>query len=334
MTTKNIKLGKRRESEVVKSSASTTQSILSGKKRPPNQLMQIARSRRFEIPSELINAAKANKLALLIGSGISKQANAKAFPTWYELLMELNSASKKLGVITADQHNEIRRMIRSGDFLMVGQVLTDALSKTQRSDFLRAKFQPPNVKHSELHEKLFELKPAVVLTTNYDTLLEDAYVSSTQNRDVTYTYEQSTEAHQYLSSRIPGSSPLIFKLHGCVSRPSRTILSEFDYKKLIYRAPSYRTLLSAIFVNYKVLILGYSLSDREINLNLEALQDSFDYSKKTDYIFLSAKGRSIFDAKSLAANFGVQPIWYNPVKKHREVLYFVNQFLKVLHTDK
>jgi hypothetical protein len=280
----------------------------------------------FDLPRDLVEAVKARKLVPLVGAGVSRQAKADStFPTWQQLLVDLHQEVQKLQRISKPQSTQVNDLLKSGNFLMAAQVLRDCITDDSYWTFLQSRFQPKDAKPGEIHKTLFQLKPPIILTTNYDLLLEHAFADIYHSEALTYTYKNATEAHRQLRKATPSDHPIIFKLHGSIKDPKHIILSEYEYRKLIYREPGYRTFLSAIFVTNTVLMLGFSLRDRELNLLLESLQEAFSYGKKVDYVLLSYSGTKSIEMKQIENNFGVQILQYKGGKTHKPLLDFVNQ---------
>ena len=114
-----------------------------------------------------------------------------------------------------------------------------------------------------------------------------------------------------------------------VMKDSETVgvLSERDYRELIHRSPGYRIVLSAIFVNYVVLMLGFSLDDPELRLLLETHRESLKYRSSPDFLFLPESGANDIQRGRLREDFGVQVISYEPSNGHSEVPELINRLV-------
>ena len=191
------------------------------------------------------------------------------------------------------------------------------------------RFKPPHAKPGPIHERLFKLHPPLILTTNYDTLLEDAYSQAFGGRIEVYTFKDAPQVEWFLKSQ--GQSierPLIFKIHGCVTRPAETVIAKMDYRGLRYRHPGYRIVLSAIFVTKVVLMLGFSFSDPEILVLTESLRESLKRRSSPDYIVLPKGEKGAIQTKRLRDDFGLQVIEYEPSGNHRELLELVDYLVE------
>jgi hypothetical protein len=104
-------------------------------------------------------------------------------------------------------------------------------------DFLEQHFKPPGVRPTPLHKALFDLDPPLILTTNYDRLLENAYAEVYRNNATVYTYSAAHKVQKFLQSGRFGPSvegPIIFKIHGTIEEPDDIILSMRDYRQILY----------------------------------------------------------------------------------------------------
>lgn len=68
----------------------------------------------------------------------------------------------------------------------------------------------------------------------------------------------------------------ILKAHGDASRLGNgIILTETDYREIIYRHRAYQSLLSAMFTMFTVVFVGASMTDAELKLLLNYISDAF-----------------------------------------------------------
>jgi len=276
-----------------------------------------------KVDKRLIEAARQRNLVPLLGAGISRQANKSAFPNWRQLLDFLLSRALTKNYIKKAEGNEISRLLDKGQYLMVAEQLRYKLPTDEYSSLLKEAF-PLDAEPTEIHKAIFRLHPPLILTTNYDVLIEDAYAKVYGKTANVQTYRGSSEVQQSLQNRQLTDRPIIFKVHGSIDDPLSIILTEQDYRKLIYQETGYRTVLSAIFITHVVLMMGFSFSDRELILLLENLRVSLKSQTMPDYIFLPEDAAGEVESRRFREDFGVEVIPFKPTKGYPEVLQLIN----------
>jgi len=277
-----------------------------------------------EVPPRLIEAARNGNLMPLVGAGLSRQA-ADVFPNWNELLKQMKDRAVATHHMSQVEGQEVEQLILRGQVLMAAEALRYSLPRDEYRSILEEKFDPHNVRPTEIHKALFRLRPSVILTTNYDRLLEDAYAEEYKRSIKALTWQDAVSVQRYLQGdRANGERPVIFKIHGAIDDPDSIVLSERDYRQLIYQQPGYRLVMSAIFLTQVILMLGFSFADPELRLLLEELRESLKHRSYPDYIFLPAEAAGSVEARRLREDFGVQVISYDPTPEHPEVLELIN----------
>jgi hypothetical protein len=133
---------------------------------------------------------------------------------------------------------------------------------------------------------LAELGFPVVITTNYDQLFEKALAAAgKQPRVAVYTPNLETMPDY----RDPTSqSPIVFKIHGDISRPETIVVTDEDYIQFVLRMsnkdPYDPVPLSLKFylTGWTTLFLGYSLLDYNLRLLFKTLRWKLDSANLPD----------------------------------------------------
>lgn len=107
-----------------------------------------------------------------------------------------------------------------------------------------------------------------VITTNYDTFLEDHF------RGFTRYIGQN----QLIFSAIQGIAE-IYKIHGSVDAPESIIINEEDYIEFNNRSSYLAAKLMTIFMEYPIIFMGYSISDTNIQRIIKSIVDCLDISQ-------------------------------------------------------
>jgi hypothetical protein len=153
---------------------------------------------------------------------------------------------------------------------------------------------------------------------------EDAYAQEYRRAPQTVTFRDAPLVQRFLQSHRQWlDRPVIFKIHGSAAAPSDAVLSEIDYRNLLYREPGYRTVMSALFVTKVVLMLGFSFADPELTALTESLRDSLKYRSSPDYIVLPNGEKGSVERRRLREDFGLDVIEYEPTEGHPELQQLV-----------
>ena len=129
--------------------------------------------------SQIKKSIKENSLILFVGAGISANSN---LPTWGELIQSFR------GELDLPDDN-------SDDYQRVAQYYYDAFGKNRYTKKIEEVFSSKGIsKPNELHTLIEKIAPEHIITTNYDSLLEDQFESGllkynvvAEDKDIPYT---------------------------------------------------------------------------------------------------------------------------------------------------
>lgn len=221
------------------------------------------------IPGKLKEAYQANRCAILVGAGASAGAG---LPLWGMLLDNMINAATDYNVISAGKAAQYKQLATKPDkYLMVASGLKEDLG-SYFDEFIEGTFISPKPQPTQLHEAIVALdKLQFVLTTNYDTLIERA--CRAKNPDVSVcTFRDTGDIQRRLAKR----EFFILKAHGDATKVGNgIILTDADYRELLFRQRGYQSLLSAMFTMFSIVFVGASMTDPEIMLLLNYIADAF-----------------------------------------------------------
>ncbi|MBN6186294.1 SIR2 family protein [Aneurinibacillus sp. BA2021] len=226
---------------------------------------------------------------VFIGAGISKRFLVN-FPDWTSLLEEFwerlglqnfyghfnnirdelekkhpeytdkeidHYSNIKMGSIIEENYN---RAFNKGTVTIDGFTAKDAF-KTKISPFKKAiaeRFR--SYKHREGMENEFAafksmlLKTQIILTTNYDTFIEDSYDSNSSHKITKFIGQKGFFQDTY------GFAEL-YKLHGCADSPADIIIGENDYDKFEKNSVLISAKIISMMLHSPIIFMGYSLTD-------------------------------------------------------------------------
>lgn len=274
------------------------------------------------VPAELIAALKRHEVVPLIGAGLSKQASVD-IPNWTELLLGMSQRASEEGWLEPEERLEVESLISSNRYLMAAEHLATRFPGDAWLSFLEDRFRTAGITPSSAHMGLWKLEPHLLITTNYDQLIENAYAKQFGEVPTVMTYRQADVMQRAIQAgRLSQSPPMIFKIHGSIDVPSDLVLTERQYRDLIYKQPGYRLVLSTLFMARVVLMVGFSVDDPELLLLLENHRDALKYQSSPDYAFIDLPATSV-KAKRLREDFGVQVIPFEATDGYPEVGEFI-----------
>lgn len=142
----------------------------------------------------ILNASQNNALTFFVGAGVSALSGA---PTWKALI---HAISDKLGQTRKDEYS-------SDENLQIPQMFYYSLgeNKEEYYRFVKEQLYSASLLPNTIHREMLNLNPVSFITTNYDTLLEDAAVQYCQSFKVV---SQDEDVPTIFGDRF------ILKLHG------------------------------------------------------------------------------------------------------------------------
>lgn len=195
--------------------------------------------------------------AIFVGSGISVKSTKV---DWFKLIKPL---SDELGIMIDNDHDDltiIAQYIVNNHTGNRGPLIS-SISKAFNKNF------PLN----NYHKALSFTNVSTIWTTNYDTLLEQAFSKFLVDVKVN---------DDSISRNVINPEIEIIKIHGCISRShhNEIIITQEDYEDFLENKPAISQRLQNDLLNKSFLFIGYSYRDPNIrNIMLAARR----LSKKT-----------------------------------------------------
>ena len=221
------------------------------------------------IPTELFEAYKQGKCGVFVGAGLSRGAG---LPDWAGLLRSLIDKAEADYSIPKGKADDCRQLADDpGKFLMLAQEMKEILGVEFKS-VIEDVFGQDDLQPTQAHELLTSLVlNKFIITTNYDMLIEKAFAKKEQYRQG-YKYYEAHALQRDLYKR----AFFILKAHGdAKTAPEHIILTDKDYRRVLYKEPGYQSALQSIFTMYSVIFLGSSLEDPELRLLLNYINAAF-----------------------------------------------------------
>lgn len=238
-----------------------------------------------QLPAGLRRALAAGRWLPIIGAGLSSNASTpdgRHPPLWRELGEDL---AKELGVAAT---NPIDVLSAFAD-LYERPYLVERLSELLLVNELEI---------GEPHRSFAQLPFDTVVTTNIDTLLEDAY--QVERRPCVPLIGESQ-----LSIQRRREATHLLKFHGDLNHPDHLVVTEDDYDGFLQRRPLLATYLSSWILAREPVLIGYSLDDADLREILTLLRERLGRMTRAVWAILA------IDPSNEARKFerrGIKPI--------------------------
>ena len=209
-------------------------------------------------------AQENNQLIVFEGAGVSKNSNV---PTWWELIKIIADKigydrcdfCKKRKEICPETDCEERYAFTQDEFLRIPEYYYQkdtSDNNTEYYNLIQNTLSSGKMSNS-IDDEIFNLLPHHIITTNYDSLLED---SANLNAQLYTVVSQDSDLLSKSNERY------IIKMHGDLKVPNSIVLKESDYLDYEQKHTLISTFIRSLLVNHTFVFLGYSLNDYNLNL--------------------------------------------------------------------
>ena len=279
-----------------------------------------------DIPTELLDAYRDRKCGVFVGAGLSMGAG---LPDWGGVLRSLIDKAQADNSIPEEKAADCRRLAEDPNkFLMLAQEMKEVLGvefKTVIEDI----FGNADLKPTPAHDLLISLmQNRFIITTNYDMLIEQAFAANGEFRQG-YKYYEAHALQRDLYKR----AFFLLKAHGdAKTAPEHIILTDKDYRRVLYKEPGYQSALQSIFTMYSVIFLGSSLQDPELRLLLNYINAAFPEGGIPHYALMTTTQIGDTERGRWKKDYNMRIIPISSDNNYEDVNRFLN-FLKEVDAD-
>ena len=230
---------------------------------------------------------------LFIGSGITRRY--LGLPNWKSLLehfvkevsndefaysyyeskakndTDANNLMPRIATLIEKDYNEIwfkepqKRHLDEGELEKVREGTSPFKAEIAAYIKSSSKIQEQYQTEIDLLRKISEKSIAGVITTNYDTFLEDHFDK----------YQTYIGQKKLIFSALQDVAE-IYKIHGSVEEPSSIVIDEKDYQEFEDKEKYLAAKLMTIFVEYPIIFMGYSISDKNVQSIIKSIVECLD----------------------------------------------------------
>ena len=182
------------------------------------------------------------KLVVFVGAGVSKNSG---LPEWKELIKDY-ADYKGIDKFTSKQ------------FLTIPEEVFERYGSLKYYEIAEKRFSGKYFPNS-IHRILDEMDLTYIITTNYDTLIEDQIKKLqiiSKDKDLPYT----------------NSNRMLIKMHGDFKNKN-IVLKKSDYDNYEKNFPLISTLIKGLFTTNTVLFIGYSYNDTNVQQIMNWIKD-------------------------------------------------------------
>lgn len=245
--------------------------------------MVLTNDEAFSVLSDLL---KDGKLSIFAGSGISVDSG---LPNWdhfidkyIEICTELNESLDS--VLQFSEIIDDAKDYKKKNVIEAITALKDKVKECQErgadigyfDDALNKIFYSANCNLN--HEAIVSTSYRHIITTNYDSLLEEAAKKLGYISLLTRSY--SYNDYQKISAAIYSDKTAIIHAHGKIAdlKLDQFVLTKQDYLNIMKHCPGFRMIINTIFITSSVLFTGYGGSDPHFEDIIDDLNVSLNWN--------------------------------------------------------
>ncbi|WP_326592131.1 SIR2 family protein [Streptomyces brevispora] len=225
----------------------------------------------FEIPLELAEQFGRGNGVLFAGAGLSMGAG---LPDWAGLISGLR--------------DELPGCPPDSDHRDVASYYELEFGRNRLVQRIRDQLDTLNLRPTRVHHALAELPVPLIVTTNFDDLIEQTYRADQKPYS---TVTRAIDAGFWSNDRTQ-----IVKIHGDLAIPESIVITSGDYEGVTTDRPALVRLLGATLQTRTVLFVGYSVNDPDLRTLLTQLrQETGDHRRNLYSIQFDAPPLAVKD---------------------------------------
>lgn len=255
----------------------------------------------YTFPKNFIDAIKSKDCIFFIGSGVSIWSN---LPSWYQLINDMLQFLCDKG-LSNEEFSEIKSVLAQGDLLSAANLCLSCMRNEDFQIFVDNEFRK-EFKIHEIHKIIVDLGIDSFITTNYDKLIEIAYL---KHNDINLHLINNNQPSEHAKIVKAGSSHFIFKPHGDVDNSETIILSTRDYRKIKYELQSVITTMEHLMISRPIVYLGFGLKDPDFLMIKDRISSTYKGGEREHFAVLPDVGKLY--KNYLREEYGINVIPYD-----------------------
>lgn len=264
----------------------------------------IKQSDQTSVFLDLVDAIRLGRIAPFVGAGLSR---ACGYPMWGEALRKIAHRLDGLDV------PDIEPLMAQYDYLQAAQVLQNA-SADQVKHFIKTEFRQRIGAITGPVLLLPELAQGCIVTTNFDTVIEDLFQSRGQPLD---GYMYGMQPGNAFVQRLLRGERCILKLHGDARQENTYVFTHTQYHSAYGEPLSFQNqlprALRQIFISHSLLFLGCSLEqDKTLDLFKSVVDEaSFEIPDHFAILNRPASNQERAQKETRLLSLKIRSLWYD-----------------------
>lgn len=267
---------------------------------------------------DLIEDVARRRTVLFLGSGVTASARTRSgarIRQWDEFLRYV--AEK---VVDENLRALVVRLVGEKDYLLACELVRDALGREVWQEELRNEFAQAG-EVSNLHRAIISLNQRIIITTNFDKLIESAWQDC--NPTATHYPQIFSKISDDVFRVMRDNRDYIVKLHGSIDDPDDMIFAKSDYNKNAYGNWAYTRFIETLLTTYTFVFIGFSMNDPAISFLVEMYAERFP-DARPHYIFLPGDyHQSYLNVSKRLRRLFIVP--YSEADNHKELVDLISE---------
>jgi len=235
-----------------------------------------------ELPA-LVSYVRERRCVLFVGAGLSRPAG---YPGWGDLMRQVINATVEITGASTNRE-ELERLVAQGKFAEVADQCRTVLGRTVFGQILRDALARDVAPPEATHRAIVDTPYACIVTTNFDTLLEDAFARWS---DFGIPKAPTGMGLAQQGTLLLDGAFFILKAHGTIQDDASMVFTSEDYRRITHANPAFQSVMSALLLSHAVLFVGYSLSDPNFRLLMDSQLSTFGTDAPPRYALMENVG--------------------------------------------
>lgn len=229
-------------------------------------------------PEQLLRDFELNRVALFIGSGVSRNsvgADGVTRPKgWAQFLHDT--------AVARDMLPRVQSYLDAKDYLTALDIIRHGMNHEDYVNLVRREYLTPGFAPTAIHDAIYRLNCKLVLTPNFDKIY-DIYAGEKSRGTIDVKEYHYPELAEY----IRGDRAVVIKTHGSVDSARQMIFGRKDYASARVNYAHFYSILRAIVLTHTLLFIGCGTDDPDIRQLLEDIH--FGAIGSRSHYFLAAE---------------------------------------------